>query len=143
MISIDDFKKALNYKNRYLEYVALNDKVFINSEYNNLIKELKITLKDENCFQVFSYDSSISYLIRKKSCTRYNFIYAVGSKHVQNNFINELKLSQPKYILIKGPLNRFVRFSPSERFDMINSFIFKNYKPEKNIESWQLLKRNN
>lgn len=142
-ISFGDFNKATNYKKRYIDYVALNDKVFTKPEYHKLINELKIKLKDESCFQVFSYDSSVSYLIRKKPCTRYNFIYAVGSKQVQNNFINELKLSQPKYILIKGPLNDFVRFSPSRRFDMIDSFIIKNYKLEKNIESWQLLKKHN
>ena len=53
------------------------------NEYINL-KERLIELSDkENCFQIVTYDSTINYLIKKQSCTKYFIINALGSKQIQ------------------------------------------------------------
>ena len=132
------FKNIKNFRDRYIDYVSLNDNFFLTNEYINL-KDRLIELSDkENCFQIVTYDSTINYLIKKQSCTKYFIINALGSKQIQEKFIYELDNIKPKYILINGPLDN-INVTPSERFPYLFEYLLKSYKLHEKFGKWNIL----
>ena len=130
--------KSLNFKKRFTEYTKLSDQTFLNEDYIKLINRLNKLTKKQNCMQIFTYDLAISYLIRKKSCTKFNQIFALGSKQIQNEFINELNIKKPNLILINGP---YLSWQPNinKRFKEVNTFILNNYSLGEKIANWEIL----
>ena len=53
--------------------------------------------------------------------TKYYYLWSVGSKTNQLNFIKEMKLTKPNYILYEGLYNW--DFSPKERFPYIDEYL--------------------
>ncbi len=45
--------------------IIADDKEFINHEYIDLIAELNLLIKDSSCFQAFSYEQAMCYLLKK------------------------------------------------------------------------------
>ena len=53
-----------------------------------------------DCIQLFSYDMILPYLLKKKFCTKYNFLFIANSDNLQNDFIILTpRFSCPSYIL--------------------------------------------
>ena len=109
------------------------------NKYSDLIEELNLLTKDSGCFQAFSYDQAIFYLLNKKSCSKFYNIWVIGSKKNQKIYIDELKFNNPKYILTEGP---FKFYSPYKRYPHIKKFLDKEYSLYKSIHSWKILKKN-
>ena len=145
----NSFKNIYNFKARSLNYIKTSDKFYLKPNEINLIKELEILTKYENCFQVFSYETAISYYLNKSSCTKFYHIMNMGQKKNQFLFVKELKKSYPKFILIGGSYQNIgnmkgrdqIELSPKDRFPYIYEFIMNNYKIFKEIDSWQILIR--
>ena len=95
-------------------YIIPKNDEFFGEHVSPENERLKYLTQNQNCFQVFTYEAIIPYLIKKKSCTKYYFLWAIGSKKNQLNFIEEIKLTKPNYILYEGLYNW--DFSPKERF---------------------------
>lgn len=129
----------INFKNRYLEYININDKYFIDDDYVNLIDHLD--KYQPECIQIFSYDAIIPYLLKKKFCTKYNFIYAISNERLQNNFIRELKDNKPEYIVYNKNF-KFIRLIPvKKRFLKIYNYINHNYYIDSEIRDWVIFKK--
>ena len=79
------------------------------------------------------------YLLKKKNCTKYYFVWSVGSEKVQNNFIDELK--NVKFIL-SDKINDYHQFSPNKKLPIVKTFIETNYFKIKSYELFDLLKKN-
>ena len=145
----NSFKNIYNFKARSLNYIKTSDKFYLKPNEINLIKELEILTKYENCFQVFSYETAISYYLNKSSCTKFYHIMNMGQKKNQFLFVEELKKSYPKFILMGGTYQNIgnmkgrnqVELSPKDRFPYIYDFIMSNYKIFKEIDNWQILIR--
>ena len=145
----NSFKNIYNFKARSLNYIKTPDKFYLKPNEINLIEELEILTKNENCFQVFSYETAISYYLNKSSCTKFYHIMNMGQKKNQFLFVKELKKSYPKFILIGGTYQNIgnmkgrnqIELSPKDRFPYIYEFIMNNYKIFKEIDSWQILIR--
>ena len=123
------------------------DETFLKKDEIKIINELKLLTEDENCFQVFSYETAISYYLNKSSCTKFYHIMNMGPKRNQLLFINELKKTNAKFILIGGSYENIgnikgrnqIELSSKERFPYINNFISNNYKIYKTINKWNIL----
>ena len=136
-----------NYKQNLNEYMLVKDEFYLTDKENSLIKEIRNLTKNENCFQVFSYETAITYYLNKPSCTRFHHVFNLGPKKNQYLFIDELKITKPKFILIGGNYEKIgnmkgrteVELSAEDRFPYINQFIIKNYKLFKKIDNWKIL----
>ena len=143
-------KNISNFKSRLINYINFSDQLYLSASEKNLIKEIKFLVKNENCFQIFSYETAISYFLNKPSCTRFYHIMNMGPKKNQFLFINELKKSKPKYIVIGGNYQNIgnikgrikVELSPQDRFPYINKYISENYKTFKKVDNWKILIQN-
>ena len=95
----------------------------------------------KKCVQMFNYHTAYSYLLKKKTCSKFSHIFNLGPKKHQFDYINELKQTKPKYILagknnqqynasnIENSKSNFLYYSfvnPYVRFPYINSFISRN-----------------
>ena len=115
-----------------------HDNFFLTDDQIKLVDRLKELTNNENCFQVFTYESSIPYLIRKQSCSKFYHIFNLGSKKHQYDFIEEIKFTKPKYILFEGTYDGW-GVIPKERFPYIYEYIKKNYTVGETFISWKIL----
>ena len=137
-------------KKRIYEYINTQDEKYLKKNEIYLIKELSILTKNEKCFQVFSYETAISYFLKKSSCTKFYHIMNMGPKKNQLSFIEELENSNPQFMLIGGSYENIgnikgrdiIELSPSDRFPYIQSFLLDNYKTFKKIDNWEILIKN-
>lgn len=148
IFQIHSYKNILNFKTRYNNYVQLNDYNYLNKKEIELIDKLKILVSNENCFQVFTNETAISYLLNKKSCTIFPHILNLGTKKNQLLFIDQIIKEKPKFILTEGTYqnigNMKGRFeiselAPKDRFPYIKNYIDKNYKLYEEIGAWKIL----
>ncbi len=139
-----------SFKSRYKNYIKLDDQFYLNISEKNLIQNLKNLTQNEKCFQIFSYETAISYFLNKPSCTKFYHIMNMGPKKNQFLFIKELKEANPVYILIGGNYQNIGNMkgrdknelSPKYRFVYIDKFINENYKIFKKVDNWQILIQN-
>ena len=132
--NLENIKNIFSFKKNYNQYVSLKDSFFIENDYKNLLN--KLNNYDINCIQLFSYDSSLPYLLRKKSCTKYNFIYILSSESVQKDLIRELKKKKPEIILANESYPSDILISPHLRFSLVTSYIKDNYIIKEKFKNW-------
>ena len=115
-------------------FLSENDKIFL-SESNNFLNK-------SNCIQVLNYESALNYLFKKRSCTKYNLIYAVGSKLTQKNLLNEISKKNVEYIVIGGKYDAWA-INPRIRYPYIYKHLDNNYTILKKFDDRIVLKRKN
>ena len=134
----------------------MQDNVFLLPEDKKVIEMFNTLVKNEKCVQMFNYHTAYSYLLKKKTCSKFSHIFNLGPKKHQFDYINELKQTKPKYILtgknnqqynasnIENNKSNFLYYSfvnPYVRFPYINNFISNNYKTLKEFNNWVILIR--
>ena len=140
-------KNISTYKQRLIEYNLIKDDFYLTDKERYLIKHLKELTDYEKCFQVFSYETAITYYLNKPSCTKFYHIFNLGPKKNQFLFIEQLKKIKPKFILVGGNYEKVgnmkgrnnIELSAKDRFPYINQFIIENYKIFKEIDNWKIL----
>ena len=80
-------------------------------------------------------------MLKKKSCSKFYHIWSIGPKGHQYGFIEEMKLTNPKYILVEGTYKWDVL--PKERFPYIYKYLTKNYRIEEKFITWKILVQKN
>ena len=123
-----NLKKTLNFNKRLSNYVYAEDKLFLNDNDNQFIREAKKYLKDVPCFQNFTNDVALNYLLRKNNCSKHYIVYSLGSKKTQNELINSLKNID---IVIaytdKIRSEDWHHLEPNYKLWMVKEYIKKNY----------------
>jgi len=135
-------KYIKTFKSRLNNYINTPDDIFLDNKVKNIVSYYKSISKNDECVQIFNYDTALSFLVKKKTCTRYYHIWALGSKKNQLNFIAELKVSKPNFILLHGPQDFYGGISSSERHLYAYNYILENYSKFKKINEWIFYKRN-
>ena len=135
-----NLKNITSFNERNLKYAKLNDENFVDKKYidlrNFILKNYKV-----NCIQVFSYDTIIPYLIKKKSCTKYNFLYVVSSNNAKKSMKEELINNKPEIIIFNKDYS-FLNLRPiEEKFDDIFLYIKDNYVDDKEFKNWVIYKK--
>jgi len=134
------YSNIFSFKDRNLMIVKKNDDLFFDKKYIDLKNYLSQNY-DLKCVQLFSYDAIIPYLLKKKYCTKYNFLYVVSSESVQEEMINELKNNIPKIIIFNRNYSFLTLKSVEERFKKVAYFIGENYIIDAQINDWDIYKK--
>lgn len=90
MIDINP-KKISSFNKRLTTYLYADDKLFLNNNDIEFINQARKYLDDVDCFQNFTNDVALNYLLRKHNCTKHYIVYALGSKKTQKELIESLK----------------------------------------------------
>ena len=112
-----NIKNTLNYKNRFIDYIYLDDKNFLNKKDASFIKNSKKFINNHNCFHNFTNDVALNYLLKKKNCSKFYVVYSLGSKESQKQLIKAIEETN-------------IIIAYNERIDA------KNYKDEPNYKLW-------
>ena len=132
-ISIENI---INYKDRFNHYVYLKDETYLNKDSVNFVKISKKYTEGYECIQLFTYDAAILYLLKKISCTKYYFVWSIGTHHLQNDLIDQLKNVQ----IIIADKNNNKNPSPKNNLVLVDEYISKKYKKVIEIEDKVILK---
>ncbi len=130
------------FKSRFFKFANTTDDYYLDNKRADIINYYKFIANNDKCVQIFNYDALIPYLVKKPSCTKYNFIWNVGSKKNQLKFIEELKVAKPNYILLHGPQDFSGGISASERLPYAYKYILDNYSRYKQLYEWVFYQRN-
>ena len=87
---------------------------------------------------MFSYDVAFLYLLKKINCTKYYFVWSVGSNHLQEDFIKNLTNVE---IIIADSNDQNSTTSPKNTLLLIKDYINKNYKKILEIEDKIILEK--
>lgn len=133
-----NFKNIISYNDRFYNFIYLKDNYFLNNDEIELIDKLKSKMQNYDCIQLLSNDAALNFLLRKKSCTRYYFVFVATSNNSQKKLIKELENTQ---IIIEGgprdnwdvPLNR--------KLHLVYEELDKDFYLAQKINSWQIYLR--
>ena len=126
-----------NYKGRFNHYAYLNDENFLSKDTKNLVNISKKYTEEYGCIQLFTYDAAILYLLKKINCTKYYFVWSIGTERLQKDLINQLQNVQ---IIIADKDNIEKKPSPKNNLVFVSEYIDKKYKKVIEIEDKVILK---
>ena len=135
-----NIKNILDYSDRFNEYIKLPDKKFLNKNDVNAINKIKSIVSQYDCVQLFSNDAALLYLLKKKSCTKYYFIWSVGSSNNQKKLVRDFK--NTKLIISKGTPFAW-DLSVSQKLPIVDNYIDQNFYIDQKIKDWEILKIKN
>ena len=141
IIAISEIKPSniFSIKERLNEYFYFEDKIYLNENEKELINFLNSKVESFECIQLFSNDAALYYLLRKKSCTKFYFVWSASSTFNQARFIDELK--KVNLIIDGGPKNDW-DFPLKEKLYLVDEYIATNFKKMESYQSWNILIRN-
>ncbi len=139
-----DFKKSLKFNQRMTTYVNHPNDFFLLNKQKESINELNNLLENEKCIAVFTEDAAIPFLVNRPSCSKFYMVYGgILTENHQKIFINELKNSKSKYIILDAP-NRYKHFpnffGHLNSFPLIKKYVLENYSLLKEINLWNIYK---
>lgn len=130
-----------NYKKNFINYINLDDKIFLDQKTTKLIKYYEQITKNDNCIENITFDDAIPYLLKKPSCTKYWASWFASPTTMQEDYIARLKKIQPKYILYFSDDRKFDGVGIYERIDLVNSYILSNYKKYDEFDGYIILEK--
>ena len=133
------FNNILNFKERFTLFINLEDEKFLNENYKNYVLDIKEIIKKEQCIQLFTYSAIMPYLLKKKNCSKFYFVWSLGSQNIQKEMIKEIK--NVNFILSDKKEN-FQKLSPNYKLPLVKEFIDNNYYIFKSYQEFDLLKKN-
>jgi len=139
---IINIKNIKTFNSRFDKFINTTDDYYLDYKVLDLVNYYKFIANNDKCVQIFNYDAVIPYLVKKYSCTKYFFIWGLGSKTNQLKFIEELKISKPNYILLHGPQDFYGGISAPKRLPYAYKYILNNYSKYEQIYEWVFYKRN-
>ena len=134
---VTNFSNILTFKERNLLLIKKDDDTFLDQKYIDL-RNVMLKNYDLKCVQLFSHDIIVPYLLKKKYCTKFNFLYVVSSENVQDEMIDQLKDKMPNIVILNQNYD-FIGLKPvEERFKKISSYIDQNYLIDRQIKGWEI-----
>ncbi len=133
-----NFKKILSYDDRLYRFINLEDKSFLSDKELNLVNKLKPIVKDYDCIQLLSNDAALYYLLRKKSCTKYYYVWSASSKSTQKKLINELKDTN---LIIEGGDKNNWDIPLEKKLHLVYQEIKDSFYEAHSIDEWKVFLR--
>jgi len=125
-----DFKKINNFKTRFNNYISLEDSNFLSEEDSLFVNTVSKIVEKEKCILLFTNDAALLYLLKKPSCTKFYFVYSIGSVKNQEKMIDEMK--NTNLIILNGKTDNWA--TPLEiKYPLIYNYINRNYSDFKNV----------
>ena len=130
-----DLKNIYNYSDRFNEFVFLEDKKYLSDDQNYLVENIKPLLNKYDCIQLFTNDAALPYLFKKPNCSKYYFIYSLGSQKDQNDLIRNM--SNTEVIIYSGQTDNW-GISPQKKLTIVNNYINSEFLKTKKILNWEI-----
>ncbi|WP_415284114.1 hypothetical protein [Candidatus Pelagibacter sp. Uisw_130] len=128
-----NINKTVNYSQRIKQYIHLNDNSFLSKEQTYFVEQMEPLTRNYQCLQLFTYDAALPYLLKKPNCSRYYFIYSVGSLKDQKNLIEEMK--NTKLVIYSGQTDNW-GFNPKKKLPLVDNYINSNFFDNIKILNW-------
>ena len=130
-----NINKTVNYLQRIKQYIHLNDNSFLSKEQTYFVEQMESITRNYQCLQLFTYDAALPYLLKKPNCSRYYFIYSVGSLKDQKNLIEEMK--NTKLVIYSGQTDNW-GFKPQKKLPLVDNYINSNFLDNIKILNWEV-----
>ncbi len=130
-----NFINIFNYSSNLNNYFHYEDQVYLSENQNKFVNKINKLLGNYNCIQLFTYDAALPYLLKKPNCTKYYYIYSVGTLDMENKMINEMKSTN--IIIYSGETDNW-GVSPKEKLPIVDAFVKSNYPNKLNILNWEI-----
>lgn len=134
-----NLNNLVNYKSRLKNFVNQDDYFFLNKGEIEFVKFIRPMVENYECVQLFTNDAAFNYLLKKKSCTKYYFVWSSTPKGIQKKFINELSDTE---IIIKGGSKNNWEIPIEKKLYLVNNHIDNHFNKAFNISEWSIYIRN-
>jgi len=138
-----NLKNIKNYNLNVNKLINLQDNHYIDKNRNNFIDLYKVLSRSDKCFQNFTDDLILLYLIKKPSCTKFVASWLASPNHLQDNYIKSLKETKPNFIVYKSAYFRVDGILISDRLEKVDNYILDNYEFYKIINTYEILRIKN
>ncbi len=128
-----NFSNLKNYKINFNDYIYAKDKEFLEKSDLEFVLQASKILKNENCIDLYTYDSPLLYLLKKPSCSRYSFLWSLGSENNQKKFVNGLV--NTKAIITNGKTDDWGQIPFNLKYPILDKYINDNFTNEISIGS--------
>ena len=133
-----EISNLFSFKKRFQNYIYLDDHIFLSDKEKKLVQFLEPKVKDLECIQLFSNDAILYYLLRKKSCSKFYFIWSASSIYNQKRFIDDLEKID---LIIDGGKKNLWDYPLKEKLFLVNEYIDENFYISDSFEDWKILIR--
>jgi len=140
---IFNIENIKNVKKNYSLYVNLEDRNFLDNKVLEFISYYKEIAKNDSCVQNFTYDLALPYLIKKPTCTKYFSAWLASPEKKQNDYINQLRYSNPNFIIYNSSQYKVDSLELKERLRKVNEYILQNYEPFKTFNGYEIYQKRN
>ena len=107
----------------------------MSDEQNYLVENITPLLDNYDCIQLFTNDSALPYLLKKPNCSKYYFIYSLGSVADQNDLIRNM--NNTEFIIYSGQTDNW-GISPQKKLTIVNNYINSEFLNTKKILDWEI-----
>lgn len=114
------------------------DDKFISENYQDLVQYYQNLSKQDNCVQIMSNETTLPYLLKKPTCTKFFLIWNSGPH--QEEFIRKLKQTKPRIILYSSEKDPFP--DAFLRIPNVMKYIDQNYFFHSKFKFWTFYKIN-
>lgn len=135
-------KKITNFFNLKpsIEYlIDSSDNKYIDAEYFELINYYKNLTVNDECITIFTNEVALFYLIKKKSCSRYYFMWSSFPRNIQEKLVTDLKEKKPNFLIYFSEKDIFS--NSKNEVKSVNNFILKNYFFYEKFNRWEIYKK--
>ena len=121
-------KNLKSYKINVENYVSLEDAYFLDEEKKIFLKKYSNQLNKQDCEINITNEPAWSYLLRKKTCSKFYVSWFAASDELQEDYINILKEKKINMILFESKFQLLPDgLHNKQRIKKILDFLEKNY----------------
>ncbi len=128
-----------NFKPSIQKMINYNNEKYINNDYKKFINYYQNLIKYDDCAMIFTNETALYYLLNKKSCSKYYFMWIASPKIIQKKLIVDLKVKNPSYILYSSESDLF--YESDKKLKKVNKFILSNYIFYEKFDKWIIYKK--
>ena len=130
-----------NYKNNFVKYIYANDNKFLEKDDIKFVKDISTLIQSEMCVDLYTYDAALLYLIKKPSCSKFYFLWSLGSEKNQEKLIYDLK--DTNVIITNGKTDAWGEIPINIKYQLLDKYISLNYSKELNLSGRKIKFRDN
>ena len=118
------YLNILSFNQRLQKFISLDDNNFISKNDKKFIELVSEYTISEKCIELFTNDAIFLYLLKKPNCSKFYFVYSIGTINNQKKKIKDL--NNAKFIISNGKTDNWS--TPiSKKYTLISEFIDENY----------------
>tara|TARA_B100000963_G_scaffold360565_1_gene391910 strand:- start:554 stop:2365 length:1812 start_codon:yes stop_codon:yes gene_type:complete len=135
-----NIRNLLEVKNSISLLLNYKDEEYLTEDYIKFINYYEKLSKEDNCVMIFTNEVALSYLLRKKSCSKYYLMYSATPNKIQKSLVKDINNEQPSFIVYKSDVDLYG--DNMTRLSFVNNFIKENYSFYEKFKYWEIYKKN-